>query len=450
MKLVQGLRNQAPPTSSYPADAIFAASANLVDVQAAVDACLEGGTVVVPAGDVTWAQATTPRGVGADNSLYIDFKAIRLIGAGCTGPVAGRTIIRHDGVGSHRLIHMYPDPGNSFAEITGFDFRGTLDYAYSTGTCIFLITDQTSPPWNNLRIHHNAFTDFDIWGLYIYTNSNALIDHNTFTGNQHGGIQFLGYGGVEWGEPQNLGTVNWTFVEDNVFNWRSGYNFENATKTPCDDIYEGGRIVWRYNDITNGFFQTHDFARAGLGHSSAAHWDINNNTFTCNNVSNAQWKAIDLSAGTGVCWNNSINGQFYYPISVIELRSDTNQTGPTSFRPSMPSCDGTYSGDGPLVPSRGYICKQQFGSLQPGGVSASVPAYFWGNTFTGPTPGGSASYWPGGVADGTKVSIYYTDSSGLTNLHIQSGREYIEGVAKPGYTPYTYPHPRQSQGYQWT
>ena len=48
----------------------------------------------------------------------------------------------------------------------------------------------------------------------------------------------------------------------------------------------------------------------------------------------------------------------------------------------------------------------------------SEPLYIWGYTLNGTVTGGESDY-----------------------PNIQSGRDFINGTVKPGYTPYTYPHP---------
>jgi hypothetical protein len=64
------------------------------------------------------------------------------------------------------------------------------------------------------------------------------------------------------------------------------------------------------------------------------------------------------------------------------------------------------------------------------------PWYAWGNSFNGAT---GASALPFGLSymDAGHTTIAQPDSA----VMIQEGREYYNNTAKPGYTPYQYPHP---------
>ena len=61
--------------------------------------------------------------------------------------------------------------------------------------------------------------------------------------------------------------------------------------------------------------------------------------------------------------------------------------------------------------------------------------YFWNNTGSGGTSIPSTSdYSPNECGS----------SAPSTSSFVQSGRDYIVGTAKPGYSKYTYPHPLRS------
>lgn len=452
MKHIKGTR--ASGRGNLPVSYITAASLSLVDVQAACDACADGGAVVLPAGDVTWARtadATVIGHVGAENSLSIWNKSIRLIGAGYTGS-GSKTIIRHDGVGTesttgHRLVHIYVGTSTQFGEITGIDFICPTGYVFSSGTGFFYISEVGT---HNFRIHHNTFDDFANYSGVIYTSAGAdkcLFDHNIILG-VGGGVIVDGVDNSDYITAPTYGTSNFAYIEDNNFNFTN--TTATTTKRPCNDVFRGGRIAFRHNTIANGFMQVHDKSRQGTGGGSF--WEVSNNTFTCNDASVPLWKAIDIGSGTGVCWNNSINGHCYYPVGVLDTRSDTNSSPSIG---GQTHCTGAGGAVDQNVGLHGYICEMQVGSAYTPSTSVtgsnltSSPAYFWNNSFTGTTYG-SAAFWPGGVA-GPLVNIYYTDSSGYTNEHIQKGRDFIEnGSAKPGYTEYTYPHPLQASGTTWT
>ena len=161
-------------------------------------------------------------------------------------------------------------------------------------------------------------------------------------------------------------------------------------------------------------WETHDKARSGLVSANA--FELYKNTFTSNS---SKWKAFDVSAGTGVIWGNTIPSTYSVPIGAMDYKT---------FDPrSVRRCDGTDPADKNVPGQSGWICQYQIGSMGEGPTAYSYPLYTWGNTVNG------------GI-----VGMTCTD--GCT--HVQSGRDYINNgsTAKPGYTPYAYPHPLQSGG----
>jgi hypothetical protein len=68
-------------------------------------------------------------------------------------------------------------------------------------------------------------------------------------------------------------------------------------------------------------------------------------------------------------------------------------------------------------------------SINTNGGYFTDPIYIWGNTGTGSNGNGGFK----AIGQGS-----WGDQTGYFNL----GRDYFNGgTAKPGYTPYTYPHP---------
>ncbi|OGS28136.1 MAG: hypothetical protein A2297_09615 [Elusimicrobia bacterium RIFOXYB2_FULL_48_7] len=97
-------------------------------------------------------------------------------------------------------------------------------------------------------------------------------------------------------------------------------------------------------------------------------------------------------------------------------------------------CDGTSSFDGNVIPfgqpGAGYPCLDQIGRgpgtelLSGVTVQKSEPVYLWNNTVNGS---------PSGLIINTGCSA--------RPLQIVENRDYYNGIPRPGYTPYTYPHP---------
>ena len=368
---------------------ITAASCAQSAVQSAVNSASDGDTVLVPAGSCTWSSAVT-----------ISNKTIVLTGAGSG---TGGTRIVHGG-GNYTLISVDAGTKKGRMDISGFWFSGAANNWWN-GTAMMLYGPAG---WKNLRVHHNVFDGNYPWSIKGGSNTHGLIDHNTFRGRAFG-IMLYGDGAKDWAAPLTLGTADFFFVEDNVFEFDDWYG---STGAPVMDMDSGGRQVFRNNTIKNGMWETHDKARSGLVSANA--YELYNNTFT---ATSNKWKAFDVSAGTGVIWGNSISGDWTVPIGAIDYKS---------FDPrSVRLCDGSDPADQNVAGQSGWRCQYQIGSRGEGPTAYGYPLYVWSNTKNGAT-----------------VGMQCTDGCN----HVQAGRDYINNgtTAKPGYVPYVYPHPLQS------
>jgi hypothetical protein len=365
-----------------------AADCSAAAVQAAINASVNGDTVLVPAGNCTWSTAVT-----------IENKAITLKGAGSG---AGGTKITYGGT-NHTLIRI--DAGNNTGkvDVSGFWLVGG-DANYWDGTAM-----QAYGPtgWKNLRIHHMVFESNANWSVKLGADTYGLMDHCTFRGRAFG-VMTYGRGALDWSSPLTLGTADFFFFEDNIFDFS---DFYNTTGVPILDMDDGGRVVFRHNTIRYGMWETHDKARSGL--VSAHAYEIYNNDFWTNTN---KWKALDISAGTGVIWGNTFTGPYQVPIGGIDYKS---------FDPrSVRLCDGTDPADQNVPGESGWRCQYQIGSHKEGAAAIGFPLYLWNNR-----------------ANGTAVGMVVTDGAN----HVKANRDYFNSSsAKAGYTPYRYPHPLQA------
>lgn len=370
---------------------INASSCSQSAVQAAIDSASDGDTVTVPAGNCTWSAAVS-----------ITSKTITLRGAGSG---TGGTKITYGGSG-HTLISVSAGTKTGKMDISGFWFVGG-DSTYWNGTAMQLYGPKG---WKNLRVHHNVFDGNKPWTIKGDSHTHGLIDHNTFQGSAFG-IMLYGDGASDWASPLTLGTADFFFIEDNTFNWN---DFYGATGAPSMDMNSGGRQVFRNNTIRYGMWETHDKARSGLVSANA--YEIYNNTFWTNTN---KWKGLDISAGTGVVWGNTFTGDWTLPIGAMDYKS---------FDPrSVRRCDGTDPVDQNTPGQAGWRCQYQIGSMGEGPTAYGYPLYTWNNT-----------------KNGSLVGMVCTDGCN----HVQSNRDFINNglTPKPGYTPYTYPHPRTGNG----
>ena len=85
-------------------------------------------------------------------------------------------------------------------------------------------------------------------------------------------------------------------------------------------------------------------------------------------------------------------------------------------------CDGDDPDDQNIPGQSGWRCQYQIGSQGYGSTAVGYPAYIWSNTI-----------------NGQLVGMVVTGGAN----HVVSGRDYFNNgtTPKPGYVPYTYPHP---------
>jgi hypothetical protein len=224
------------------------------------------------------------------------------------------------------------------------------------------------------------------------------------------------WGDHAWTEASDPETANAIYMEDNTYEKvGSGYS------TICD-ASEGAKVTVRYNtfigrEVGVQFHGTGDMGRGTIFSN------VYNNTWT-----NSQSGNIGVVlAGTGVVANNVIPGTSDFGIG--EHRAG----GAYLF----PACNGSYANDGNTPGESGWPCMDQIGR-GPGGPSGnnnvSAPFYFWNN----------------GAMTVSKIDLAnqdkYLKKAGDTPAHTGGAVDYVVGTPKPGWTPYSYPHPVRQTG----
>jgi hypothetical protein len=354
---------------------------------------------MVPAGKCNWEAA-----VVVPNS-----KQITLQGAGMDATVITRGT-------KHPLFRL----NQSGARVTGFG----------------LINGHVLVDGDDWRIDNNRFSSHlpgftegvNVLGNREGKSPRGLIDHNFFYGTR---IIVVGWTGLSthalWEQPLDLGGPQAVFVEDNTF-------VQTADPPQVIDTNYGGRYVFRYNAVTNGYLEVHSLQH-GRGSRS---WEIYNNDLM---YTREVWTAMFIRGGTGVVYNNTMSvtdsGRLGEPnITIDNVRS---------FRAGYDYglCNGQSTADG-NEETNGWPCRDQIGrggdtsrsrpsnaSALAGGWSSQIsdPAYFWNNTYRG-----------------SPIGVYVHNGTGPW---IQAGRDYVLNAGqKPGYSPYPYPHPLQARGIQ--
>ena len=383
---------------------IQAASCSSADVQTAINQSINGDTVLVPSGTCTWNSGVTIN------------KSITLSGmnTGCPNSCVDNTIITEGNASSKINITT------NNVRVNGITFQNR-DGGSGAGT----ITINPDPAVTNYRIDHNHFknagqidgsTNSIVIGAFGGNKKQypGLIDNNLFDGaNSWKCINLSGGGVSDWNLPLGLGGSDFLFVEDNRF-------VHNNQVNSCFDTDDGGRVVFRYNYLKETRFITHGTAWSSdpLIRTSVHAVEVYNNTFN-GDLGTVQAYFMVLEGGTGVFYNNTANGSTNHFIYLQYLRGDNSSYCTGSY-----DCDGSYPLDGNSG-SYGYPCYQQPGMTGSNG-HISVPVYAWNNTWSG-----------------HNAIIDAENECGRG--HMQSGRDYFNETPKPGYIPYTYPHPLRNE-----
>ncbi len=424
----------APPALSAPGDSVSAASVSQpVDcsqaaVQVALDAADDGDIVLIPAGTCDW-----PAGVDWTN------KNVTLQGAGIDQTIitCGECV---------RITSTAPTSAFSHWRLTGLTFRGA-----APSGIVITIWDNVAEWHYGWRIDHLKF-DYpgaaSGYGIFIGGATYGVIDNSLW--NWGGGLAIIVAGQLsdEWpgsathpqggyllSQPLDLGTQKAVYIEDNVFTGTAP-----GGMAAYDTSSGGGRAVFRHNTVTGGIYYSHWTRNREVG--GILH-EIYNNRF----IGNANFDSypIRLEAGTGVIFNNSVQGYTDLYAVLDERRGFYESDG------ELGACDGLKAWDGnagdPAAP--GWPCLGQIGrapgkslaQIMAGDKQASAPLYLWNN---GPEDGCRT----GGVCSGGfGVSVWNGTTAAHAYVsalpHPNGDVDYVLNgtTPKPGYTAYTYPHP---------
>lgn len=289
-------------TSYTHAATINAASCSASDISAAISTAVDGDTVVVPAGDCTWA-----------GSVSIN-KKIKVVGNGMDS-----TYIRN---GSTRHTMRIQ---SSNATIQGFTFDcNHLDT--SNAGIVMVGLHEVLPPeqYGDWRITGNKFINCGSATTWV-TGYSAIsvrgfvwgvIDHNDFENCSGECIDYCSNYQTSLTKSNDFGqyTNGTIFIEDNVFNQTDGsHNSENIV-----DQNSGSRVTFRYNtiNISNGaawgdaIYSSHETCATCTGGTADVGTLVSefyNNTINNNSTSNTK-ALVRHRAGRDLVYNNTITG----------------------------------------------------------------------------------------------------------------------------------------------
>jgi hypothetical protein len=351
------------------------------------------------------------------------------------------------------------------------------------------------------RIDHLRIRATRTCAMQVYA-SGGVIDHNTFelVGWIFGIYGFNGglpYGDAAWADATDLGKGDKAFfIEDNVFT-------AIGASTHALDGWLGQRVVIRHNTFKNTYVGNHGTESSGRLRGARS-FEIYENTMTLT-ADPVGWFAMSFRSGTGVIFNNTLTGRFKRGMQVDNYRdwarfptwgiatgespfdkNDVDQEGKPIVYDS-----GTHTGEGKdarelACAGKKWLANQWRGSSvhntnthKSSIITANTgdtitarcdgtyggPNILWntgdgfkierclvaldqtgrgrGNLISGDTPQPAA--WPNQEPD--PAYVWNNTLNGTPakmdsgSPHIKEGVDFFNGVAKPDYTPYTYPHP---------
>jgi hypothetical protein len=184
----------------------------------------------------------------------------------------------------------------------------------------------------------------------------GVLDHNTINGSSGNYLQlveqsnasYLGvgqYGDNSWAQPENYGSANFLYFENNTFN--NAGTTENEGTAGGLTNEGGGRVVVRFNtfNITDNFnfsLGWHGTESSGRPRSTRA-YEYYQNTWACNSTVNGCPPVIGARGGTGLTWGNTLSATSGSTFNTI-LQMNTYRT---QGSPSSPwnACDGSTAYD---------------------------------------------------------------------------------------------------------
>jgi hypothetical protein len=285
--------------------------------------------------------------------------------------------ITRGGLSSGSPLVSISPSSSTTTRVTGFSFA---DSKQSVG--YFIVVGNGSENSAKFRVDHCNFMGIGmLTHIRIAAPVYGVIDHNTLTWSTNNEVihnEAYGAGSTAgWSNDVVPGSGDALYIEDNTFTNRTSGNPAYFWGGSAVQGYYGSRTVFRYNQVEMAAVDMHGTP----GMVGARWWEIYENTFHI--VPNGDMdKAIAMRGGSGVIFNNHKTGRTDYKAGIVLYEEDS-----------------------------GYPALYQIGR---GKSQTSDPAYVWGND--------------------SSMSV----SSGSSN--VQPGRDFFT-TSKPGYTPYTYPHP---------
>jgi hypothetical protein len=344
--------------SGFAQSTINAATCSQSAVQAAVNSAADGDTVSIAAGTCTWTSGVTvPNNMG----ITITGNGTPNSSATTTGASSSCTTTTITVSGNFTAFTMNPEYGNSTSRLS------CMAIAYGSGQAVFNKTQGTCtssgcPNFRMDNITYNSWaghTEAGIsYGINAIGDMFGVIDHNTVNGSagnyleieEANNASYLGvgqWGDNAWAQPENYGTANFIYFENNLLN-DAGLT-DNEGNTGTYSLEGGGRIVARYNtfNITDNYnvaLAWHGTESNGRPRSVRA-YEFYGNSWNCSGSwaqSNGCPSVVSPRGGTGMVWGNTFPSGYNFPV-VLQMNTYRTQGNPSGV--TWGPCDGSTGYD---------------------------------------------------------------------------------------------------------
>jgi hypothetical protein len=380
---------------------ITASSCSNSDIQTAINSASSGDTVSVPAGNCTWtgivsipsSKGITVQGAGIGNTN------ITISGSqGFTFSIGTQALYRLSGFTIQATGSGTPPTVRSCG---GFPIT-INDAIQMRSTTQFLSNFRI----DNIRIYANPENHNHNGAICVNGLIFGIIDNVSIEGIGRGWFLSAGYnadnsgGDYAWSVPLSPGGPYNIYIED------SSYSCSPANDCQVYDGRAGGRTVFRYNTVKNGWIEPH--APQSYGDDAcrgSMYNEIYKNRFSTS--AGGAWMAARLRSGTGIIWANEV--------------TNPNSGGTQFYLESRRACEG----------DRLYDCRTSSSctdGIGKGTNQSLTPLYGWENTLNGAA---------------SNVAIY--GRCDHMSEVIQLGTHYYQS-AKSGWNAYNYPHPLRGTG----
>lgn len=306
-----GLAADAIAACAGASPTLMAASTSQASFEECFTAAIDGDTILIPSGSVTWSATSTI----ANKSVIIRGQF------DCTLNSDGRptscpTTITWNTTASLILWEQKPSGFPRLAHLA-FQLPNTNCDAASDRAAIGMRGDT-----QNLRVDHLLFTagTGSCANLHFTGNVRGVVDHNAFRSYNaqatvvwHGEWQnvndapafgaFVGGGGQSWASAATFATADRMIFENNEYNTPSTYPY-------MVDDSNGARVTYRYNVFAGGtLMANHGTETNGRGRS-VKEWEVYRNTFTYGGPASGNSPFTHLRGGSGYFFDNVATGTY--------------------------------------------------------------------------------------------------------------------------------------------